>query len=532
MRWLSVFSACVLGASIQALASDAAVTVRLTTDGARVTYSLDRRVSSFEFNKASVDRKAEIEILTPAITWTDDGAAVQSARPFKTFELLLRPASRDRDAQYPVLVRVGKGALIYGPALAGSSGWQTRLRVVPSKGDRVMPTGRLSSARAFFTGPATYVFHTQHADYIAPPEMPSRLRDRVEGILGTSLMTYAKQLRVDLDARPIVVLAYDGNGNGFTGDVSPGPLVSLRFHSPVQEQLTDAATSRLTRFVAHEAFHFWNGHLANSEESARAAWLHEGGADYASLLVSTEMGQLDDEGMQRELSTALTNCRRALERQGDVGMDALQFLSRNVRYPCGMIIHWAADLEAKRAGRGGFYDVWAKMIASAGRRKSRTYTVGDFYEAVGREGGEPFPVARRLTAEQGPARWSAVESDLESLGAAIQSGPTPETRREGVILHLLAQVCTSGQRGFYTEPGGIRLQANATCTLIADNSVLTSVEGDDPAALAEATYATVQARCAARESVRVVLDSTRDVAIPCHQDLEPARVAYSVSRWR
>jgi hypothetical protein len=109
--------------------------------------------------------------------------------------------------------------------------------------------------------------------------------------------------------------------------------------------------------------------------------------------------------------------------------------------------------------------------------------------------------------------------------------PTPESRRDGIVLHLLDQVCKSGRRGFFRELDRIRLQTNETCPLIPDNSILSSVEGQDISALDDFAYEAVRKRCAERDVVGIVLDGERSVAVPCSQDLAPARAAYSIDRW-
>jgi hypothetical protein len=326
-----------------------------------------------------------------------------------------------------------------------------------------------------------------------------------------------------------VVITQAGPGEGFVGDVTPGPFVSLRFYGSPEEQLSNSY--RVTRFVSHEVFHFWNGSLVTNADGT-PSWLHEGGADYAALLVGLDSGALDEAGMRGELGDALTHCRQGLEHEHDAGMNDIAFLSMNVRYPCGIVIQWAAALEAQRAAHGGFFDIWAHMISAARARRQHTFTLADFYEGAGFDANAPPAAIRLLTVEHGAARWPQLTAALEALGADINSASTSDTRREAVIFHLLRQVCTSGPFGFYNEATGIRLNANSTCTLLAENDVLTSIEGANLPAVSEATFAAVQTRCAARQEVRIVLNVNRPVSIPCRADLPAAREAYVINRWR
>ncbi|WP_395645189.1 M1 family aminopeptidase [Terricaulis sp.] len=507
----------------------ATVTGRLTAEGVRAVIELDRGVTRLSFSQADVDRREDIDVLTPGLAWSGEGDVIVAARAFRRVELLVRPAARERDAKYPAFFRVGAGGVLYPPALKPDAGWSTRLRITTTRGQIRLPAGAPNIDSSLYIGPSAYVTRGAAADLIASPDTPAALREQITANLAVALHVYTTRLHAALPSRPIVVMAQAGDGRGFVGDVTPGPFVSLRFYGSTEDQTNDAY--RVARFVAHEVFHFWNGSLVSNADGA-PSWLHEGGADYAALLASMEAGALDDAGMREELGAALTRCRQGLQDEHDAAMNDLTFLSMNVRYPCGIVIQWAASLSAERGGGGGFFDVWAHMIAAAQARPSRTFTLADFYAGAGVDANAPPAPIRLITAERGAARWDQLPAALDAIGAEVSAEATPATRRVALIFHLLGQVCGNGDRGFYTEPNRIRLQTNSTCTLIADNSILTSVEGGDIVAPSQATYTAVQARCAARQEVRVVLDGDRAVAIPCRTELAPAPHAYVVNRWR
>lgn len=530
MRWLLALLFCGVAFSASAQnVGQATVTARLAPNGVHAVIQLNRAVTRLAFSEADVERKEDIAVLTAGLAWSSDGDAIVSEQPFRRVELLVKPAARERDAKYPAFFHVGEGGVLYGPALKPDESWRTRLRVNTARGETRLPAGPPNIDSSLYIGPAAYVTRGAEGDLIASPDTPPALREQITTSLATALRVYGTQLHTDLPTRPIVVMAQGGEGQGFVGDVTPGPFVSLRFYGPAENQVNDAY--RVTRFVSHEVFHFWNGSLVSNAEGT-PSWLHEGGADFAALLASSEAGALDDAGMRQELGSALSRCKQGLQNENDVALNDLAFLSMHVRYPCGIVIQWAASLSAGRAGRGGFFDIWAHMIAAAQARPGRRFTLADFYQGAGADAAAPPAPIRLLTAEHGAARWDQLTAALEDLGADISAQATPDTRRAALIFHLLAQVCGAGDRGFYTEPGRIRLQTNSTCTLVADNSILTSVEGGDVVAPSEATYAAVQARCAARQDVRIVLDGARPVSLPCRTDLAPAPQAYVVNRWR
>jgi len=511
-------------------AYDATVSVRLNAAGVHASFNLDHSVRRFEFSKVEVVRREDIEVLTPGVEWNEDGTAVLSEHPFRRFEMQIKPAARERDAKYPAFFRVGLGGVLHGKALKAGVGWRTHLRVITERGDTRAPAGKAEIERSVFIGPTTYVTHGAGADFIASPDTPVPLRERVVKLVTTAQRMYAAHLQVAPATQPTVVMAQSGAGGGFTGDVSSGPFISLRFYGEPQDQLSDANSYRLTHFIMHEAFHLWNGELVSSRSEDTASWLHEGSADYAALLTSLELGALDDAGMRAELGSALERCRQGLERQNNVGLNELKVLSSNVRYPCGIVIQWAASMSSAGAGRGGFFDIWSRMIAVAMARTDREYTLGDFYASTGVDGKTPPEAIRLITSERGPARWKELTTALATLGAEVTFSPTNDSRRQRMLFHLLEQACGPGPRGFYTE-SRIRLQTNKDCVLIPDNSILISVEGGDIAAVDEATYSAVQARCAAQEDVRILLEGDRNVSIPCHKELIPPRDSYIVNRW-
>jgi hypothetical protein len=531
LRWILALFSCGVAAAGQPgrPVHEMTVSARLTPEGVHAAIQLDHPVASLAFSTAAVDRQRDMTILTPGLEWSE-GDLIVANRPFRRFEILVRPASRELDAKYPAFFRVGTGGVLYGPSLKAGDGWRTRLRIRTARGEIHAPDGPRNIDGSVFIGPAAYVVRGSEADFITSPDTPALLRARVTEYFSVAMRTYTTGLRVSLDSRPIVVMAQGGTGEGFVGDVTPGPFVSLRFYGSSQEQVSDSIASRLTRFIAHEIFHFWNGSLAHNQDGGTSSWLHEGGADFAALLASRDAGKLQDEELRNELASALTRCRRELEDNGDVGMNAMSFLPAGVRYPCGIVIQWAASLEVARAGRGDFFDLWSRMIATARTRTDRAYKLSDFYTSIG-SGNLPPQAVRLLTVERGPARWNELKSHLESLGVVMDLQPTPESRRDGIVFHLLGQICKSGRRGFYREPDRIRLQTNETCTLIPDNSILSSVEGQDISALDDSAYEAVRNRCAERDVVRIVLDGERGVAVPCSQDLAPARAAYSIDRW-
>lgn len=534
LRWLCLIVFCCMASDGDARGQGtAAVTARFTADGVRAVIQLDRVVTRFEFAPGDVERAEDFQILTPGLRL--DGDAVIATRPFRRFEVLVRPLARERDAKYPAYFRVGEGGVLYAPALrAEQSTWRTRLRAPTARGQVRLPSGNVVNIDGFiFVGPSIYVDERDGVAVVAAPDTPSALRERVAGTLAIAMRLFTQRLRAELPTPPTIVLAQGGEGSGFVGDVTPGPFMALRFYGPPADQVSEGNTQWVMRYITHEAFHFWNGSLVRNDENA-PSWLHEGGADFAALLGGLETGALDEAGMREALGHALTGCRKGLVSQGDVAMNDLEFLPMGVRYPCGIVIQWAATLNVGRASGGerGFFDVWAAMIDAAEQRPARAFTLTDFYDAAGVDPDAPLPVIRLLTQERGDARWDELVSALRQQGAGIDVAPTPDTRMSTVIFHLLRQACSSGSFGYYEDGATITLDAGDQCGSLAGNPVLTEIEGAPVTAINAEAYAAMQVRCAARRELHVELGDGRAVTVACRSALADAPNAYTVHAWR
>jgi len=249
------------------------------------------------------------------------------------------------------------------------------------------------------------------------------------------------------------------------------------------------------------------------------------------LLSANHAGALDDTGVRDALGEAMTRCRDALKAQGDVAMNTLSFLSQQVRYPCGILIQWAADLSVRRASNGerDVLDVWSDALNAGLARTPRAYALSDFTGAEGNE-GVSAPIAL-LTEQSGEARWATLTEALRGLGAGIDEAPTNTTRRTAVLFHLLRQNCPGAQSiGFYTESTGLRLDNVAECGALA-NAILNSVEGGDPTNVSAETYDRVRTACASGTGVAAVVNGA-PATLNCARALPAAADAYIATRWR
>jgi hypothetical protein len=530
-----------LGGVVQAQArapGQAVVTAKMTADGVLASVELDRAVERFVFADASVVRAGDFELLTPGLTLAE--RTVTGVEPFRRFDLRIRPMKEERDAQYPAHYRIGEGGVLYAPALKGDRAeWRTRLKLETAPGQvRAPATGDVDDGFVFI-GPARLRSEDAAAIVVADPQAPAWLVARARTDLTAAVSAFTKALGAPLPRKPVLIIKHqDGPRTYNVGDVTPGAVTALRFHGAGWREPSEPAAARIQSFVLHEAFHFWNGGLA-SNSATTPTWLHEGGAEYAALLGGLASGVLDEGDVRERLASGLQRCRFALQNQGDKGLKDLNFLSSQVRYPCGLVLQWASDLHLRRATAGGrtIMDAWADVIRIARRRPSREYDLADFQAAAGIvKGGASLRPSVLLVEESGPERWEALAGALNALGADVATEPTPEGRRGAVLFHLLGQNCRNlpkgSGRGFSTEANTIKLDSPAGCGPIAGNPAVKAVEGGDLFEMTAETYAAVQRKCAAGSPVLLTTADGRTLAALCEKALAAPPEDYLVRRWR
>jgi len=534
---LGLWWTAIIAGTSAALAKDRAnVTIQLARDGARAVILLDRAVTRFAFEHTDVVRASDFTLLTPGLSLQDD--IVSSATPFRRIEIGVRPATQQRDAKYPAFYAIGDGGVLFAPALrADPAAWDTRMTIDVASGRRCIPACSGVGEGFVFAGPKALVKVTPELVVVADPNVPAWLIERSQGDLAGALRTYRTALRAPLPRKPVLILKYLPDWPGtFTGDVSDGYVTAFRFYGVAWARPDAPEASVIQTFVHHEAFHFWNAGLAKPADGT-PSWLHEGGAEYASLLGRYLSHVSSDGDARQSLSEALTRCRSGLEREEDQGLADLPFLSNQVRYPCGMVIQWAADLQLRRAtaDKQTILDAWGSMIRIARARASKAYDVADF----SRSAALPSPAALRaavlLGDQRGPERWQALLATLNELGADVVRTATPETRRTALLFHLLRVNCRArpaGKRyGFFFSSGTIMLDSPAGCGELTGNPVIKTIEGDDPFAISAETYAAVQEKCAAGSAVTLITSDGRTLAADCLEPLAAAPEGYVVRRW-
>lgn len=532
--WL-VWFLCLCPA-IEAHASNAIARVRveIQPDGIQATFSLSKATTRFDFATADVARDDSFEVVTPDIRYATQ--SVTSTKPFKRFVLRVRSATREYDGKYASLRTIGEGRVLYAYALKGdNAAWDTRMTFALPRGYvRSSPNDRSPNGNVFL-GPSSYVKDRGTFTYIAPPNMPPALAGLIGRQFETAIATYTTKLKRGLPSKPVVIAQISPELNGFEGNVSEGFVTFLRFAAINWDKITPSKIAYFQSFIPHEVFHFWNGGVVDSNGSA--AWLHEGSAEYASRLITIGDTPATRAALNAELSSNLNNCNWALSESGNIALDQVDFITGSVRYPCGMIMMWAADMRVRRdsGGQRTFFDIWADIVARGLARPDRTYSVADFDQVVRGESGISVESLRLMRDVASSNRFGAFIEALKAEGAVIEMASTIHTRRSGIIQHIVSLSCerVPGKSiGYGVTDNTVKLDTHDACGVISGSPTLTHIEGFDVNMLTIQNYASVQAKCAANQPLAFRLGDGRTVNAPCTRPLIDAQTAYAITSWK
>lgn len=508
----------------------ARITIQAVPEGLRADFVLSKPTNRFEFARADIARDGNFQIITPELQYAD--GVVTNAKDFRRFTLLVTHTEQNYDGKYAALRPLGEGRVLQAYALHGAKDhWRTQMRFVLPR-DHVRTSSQDLSPRGFvYFGPRSYVKDRGSFVLITPPDFPALAEASVTPNFEAAIANYETRLAQKLLAKPIVIVQTMAGVNGFTGDVSEGYVTYLRFSPVGWEQPDPGLAGYIRGFISHEVFHFWNGGLVSS--GGEAAWLHEGSAEYAAIL--TRHGDSVDqrEARNTEIASNLTRCKDGLERQGNPALDSLPFLDYSIRYPCGVVMMWAADLRVRKLSDGTrtFFEVWRDLVARALARATRQYKIADFTELVDPQSVQQIDAIRLLREGSGDDRFANLVTALRAEGANIELASSADTRRAAVIIHALRQNCqqvAGKSRGFSSNGVIVTLDTHEGCGVLAGSPVIKAIEGVDVAAISAEDYASLQAKCAAGLPLAFKLGDERIVNVPCSAPLANAELAYSV----
>jgi hypothetical protein len=531
--WLLV--ACFVFSAVKAQAASpvAQVRIEIVADGIQATYRLSKSTTRFDFAPADIERDGNFEVITPEIQYAL--GSVTSRRPFRRFVLRVKNASTLYDGKYAPSIAIGEGRVLHAYSLKGAlEAWDTRLTFVLPRGFIRSSPATASPDGNVFIGPSSYLKDRGTFVFIAPPDLPVALEGLIANQFETSIATYTSKLRQGLPSKPIVIAQLSSELRGYQGNVTDGFVTHLRFAPVGWETLTPDKLAYFQTFIPHEVFHFWNGGIISS--SGAPMWLTEGSAEYASRLITIGVSPDSSADLNHELSKNLNDCSRALGQFENAAFDKVDFIPASVRYPCGMVMMWAADMRVRRDSNSQrtFFDVWADIVARGMARDNRSYSLVDFEQLVITNGGQSVESIRQLREESGPLRFGAFIDALKSEGAIIERASTIHSRRSAIIQHMLSQSCEQlpGKSIGYGLDGDIvTLDTHERCGEFSGRPTLTHIDGFDINQVTPADFAGVQSKCASNLPLAFRFGDGRSVEVVCKRALANAATSYSVISW-
>lgn len=491
--------AALCGAPAWAQQPTAAAVAATTPEGVRVSYRLPAPMRSIRFADSGSNRETW-SIATPGLTLSD--GAVTGDQPFRAFQLDIAPDTAERDRVYMGLSRIGGGVVVYGPGLK-LEGHDLELVLLAADGQTALPAADPEDGYAYLGAVDQVTADARGAVAVGtgtPPELAEPLR---QGFFD-AMTFYGRGLARELPAPPALLVSVDSPGPAqFRGDVTDTGVTSVRFHGDAWR----SSMEQVTTFVWHEAFHLWNGRGARDGETD--PWLHEGGADYASLVGAVSTGALSEQQGQVRLARWLNGCRTALGRRP---FDPARLRTGAAPYDCGALVQWLVDLELRAAGRGDVMSVWRALL-----EQSEGYGVDRFRALL-----VPDSAAVALFEVPGAERWTMIEDRLSRLGVTLENRPGDEDLMAAALFHVAGRNC-KGSYGFINNPGELKLDG-ADCGVLSGQPIIASVEGSAPQTDGRAMFAAVQARCAAGQPVRYLTVDGRTLEAVCDAPLEEPKV--------
>lgn len=506
-------------------------------DGLRASYALCTPVTAFAFEPYNTPQRAADWTVPPG--WLFDGGTLRRADggAFENFELRLAPDSRFYDRRYVAVDRVGAGWTVFVEALRPAHGGLGLTFSGFAPDDVLYAEGRTRPAAAaalLLTEEADAIVYVGSLENVTPGAITVIAGDEIPPWLRQKLITDMNRVIDRMTARfgrtlsgPTLIVTHraEWRGQGFKGGVVGGEIVEIRLRGIDLTADEPSLGALLTNLAAHEAVHFWIGHIWKAARNDEEPWLHEGGAEY----LASRLWQ-DAESLRAESEQRLNNC---LLRTGGPLDGSEGPVHGNASYDCGFTLMLAAETASLRAGRGDVFDLWHAVVEAAG---GDGFTPAAFLSEARARGGQAFDdTAAIVLARAGDPRATALGERLSALGVVAAPREADEaeafTVRGLALMPVLGRSC-QGSHGFSTLPDRLRFDTGARCgPALAGDPEVVSVNGIDLMRAPGAAHAAIRSRCAAGGELRFgTFDGGTLAAVLCNAEITPLPPIYAVHR--
>lgn len=388
----------------------------------------------------------------------------------------------------------------------------------PEQVDRVLAGASRDEVRA--AGVAQYVYMGSAAGLIAlpgvniliDPGLDAERVARIRKVLAYSVDRLSKLYGAALPGPGAVVTAVS-DLPGFHGDTTAGRMMRLRLPQ-MPETMPGTA---LEGFVTHEVVHWWNSGLFGTDH--QRPWLHEGHAEWMSLLLLREQSLLDAAELRADIESNLNNCVAARGSQVAAAMKPGR--QGDDVYACGVSLMLLG--QAQRMAGEGKLSALAQMAPL--HRKDRPLDVAAFV-AWADAGSAAASMAQLLQDPQQPFA-SGFGARLQALGLADfelvqRSEQLPLGMRRqsaaGLMSALMRNDC-GGSVGFWTLPHAFRLDPALQCRSLRVTGEIEALAGQPVLADPVAAYAAVAKACQGGQKIAVRYVAGPDTELACPPNL-------------
>lgn len=398
-----------------------------------------------------------------------------------------------KDRAYAPYLRFADGTVaVYSPLFlaAENSGVVLCPRWTPPPGGQVIGYGRVQTAPL-----ATDMARAEGYVVFGHPEVlrhgglvlvsdrraPAWIRKRIAAQAPALVDLYTRAMgpatvpMLMLYTRPTPAQAHDFRGDHLDASITLG------LFGATWAALDEATADQLTRFLAHELFHSWDGDAVTGSPEGEALLAKEGGADLAKIFATATMMKESPQAVLDAVAQAYNACLLELPATTGVAAALAGREPGHLPYDCGVPLMYALAVAADREDPGrAYFRRWRTLRDAHRAHPADGYGWQDLIPAA------TAPAVRadlaRAVAEPG-AYPAAIRAAWTALGLQVHEEASLDaaTRRAWagrLMAHLMAQDC-GGSISFWNNPDGILLDRPLPrCHALRPGATVASILGE------------------------------------------------------